>query len=135
MLDVGTGTGILSIAAAKLMPGSRIIAIDIDPQAVNVACENCAINGVSGQVETVEGAPRGFLSTAFDLVVANLTAEVIIDELPVLAGCLARSGTLLLSGILNELAADVGRGVSASRLALTESREKGEWTMIVAKHQ
>ena len=134
MLDVGTGTGILSIAAAKLMPGSRIVAIDVDPQAVNVARENCAINGVSGQVAAIVGEPRGFVSGSFDVVVANLTAEVIVDVLRDLARCLAPAGTLLLSGILNELAPDVERALTGSRLLPLEKRETGEWTMIGAKH-
>lgn len=134
MLDVGTGSGILSIAAAKLTPGSSIIAIDVDPQAVSVARENCAINGVSSQVETLESGPRAFASRSFTLVVANLTAEVIVDELPALTRCLGPSGTLVLSGILNELAADVERGLSTSGLALIERQEAGEWTMMAARH-
>ena len=133
MLDVGTGTGILSIAAAKLVPASSIIAIDIDPQAVEVARENCVINGVSQQVLTVEVEPRRFMPASFDLVVANLTAEVIVNLLADLKGCLASAGILLLSGILDELGPDVERALAESRLTLIERREAGEWILLAAR--
>jgi len=133
MLDVGTGTGILSIAAAKLVPASSIIAIDIDPQAVEVARENCVINGVSQQVKTVEAEPRRFMPASFDLVVANLTAEVIVNLLADLKGCLASAGILLLSGILDELGPDVERALAESRLTLIERREAGEWILLAAR--
>ncbi|HYV06577.1 MAG TPA: 50S ribosomal protein L11 methyltransferase, partial [Blastocatellia bacterium] len=85
LLDVGTGTGIIAIAAALLEPGSRITAIDIDPQAVVIARENASINNASNSVEIVEGGPRGFVGGAFDVVEANLTAEVIISLIDDLA--------------------------------------------------
>ena len=78
LLDVGTGTGILAIAAALLAPDSRVVAIDVDPQAVEVARENIAINGVSSRVELLEGQPRNLAGWQFNVVVANLTAEVIV---------------------------------------------------------
>lgn len=132
MLDVGTGTGILAIAAARLVPGSRVTAIDIDPQAVAVARENAEINKVSAQVEITEGVPRDFTGLGFDMVVANLTAEVIIDLMDDLAGCLKESGTLILSGVLAELQTDVERSVSGSNLKIIKRRVMGEWCSLVA---
>ena len=79
LLDVGTGTGILAIAAALLAPGSRVVAIDVDPLAVEVARENLAINNVSNAVELQVGQPGDLAAQKFEMVVANLTAEVIID--------------------------------------------------------
>jgi len=90
LLDVGTGTGILGIAAAKLVPKSKVMMIDIDPQAVQIAIENAAINGVSDSVRIKQGHARDQARGAFDVVVANLTAEVIINMMADLAGCLAR---------------------------------------------
>lgn len=137
LLDVGTGTGILAIAAALLepvsRPGFRLVAIEVDPQAVEVARENTAINNVSDRIELYEGQPRQFAGEGFDVVVANLTAEVIVDLMDDLAACLAPKGLMILSGILSELAADVERALVASGFAVTERREAGEWSALVAQ--
>lgn len=133
LLDVGTGTGILAIAAALLGPGSRIIAIDVDPKAVEVARENAEINVVSGSVEIVEGQARDFKDSLFDMVVANLTAEVIINLLEDLAGCLAASGMLILSGILTTLEADVESAATRSGLVIVERHHLGEWSALIAR--
>ena len=133
LLDVGTGTGILAIAAALLAPGSRVVAIDVDPQAIGVARENIAINGVSASVELLEGQPLNQAGQSFDVVVANLTAEVIVALMDDLASCLAPERLLILSGILNELAEDVERSLIASGLTVTERREAGEWCALLAR--
>ena len=133
LLDVGTGTGILAIAAAALVPGSRVVAIDIDPQAVEVARENAAINGVSDSIELFEAQPRELAGREFDVSVANLTAEVIIDLLDDLAACVVTEGLMILSGILSELAGDVERSLVASGLEVIERREAGEWSALVAR--
>ena len=133
LLDVGTGTGILAIAAALLVPGSRVVAIDVDPQAVEVARENLTINSVSAAVELLEAQPRNQRGQSFDVVVANLTADVIIALIDDLAGCLAPGGLMILSGILRELVEDVERSLVASTLIVTERREAGEWCAVVAR--
>jgi ribosomal protein L11 methyltransferase len=133
LLDVGTGTGILAIAAAALVPGSRVVAIDIDPQAVEVARDNAAINGVSDSIEVFEGQPRELAGREFDVLVANLTAEVIMDLLGDLAACVVTQGLMILSGILGELAEDVERSLAASGLEVIERREAGEWSALVAR--
>lgn len=133
LLDVGTGTGILAIAAARLMPGSQVTAIDIDPQAVKVARENAEINRASALIYIVEGVPQDFAGRELDIVVANLTAEVIIDLMADLVGALARYGTLILSGILIELQSDVERSISESGLTIIKRREMGEWCSLVAR--
>jgi ribosomal protein L11 methyltransferase len=134
LLDVGTGTGILAIAAALLHPGSQVIGIDVDPEAVEVARENVAINRVPvPQIEVLEGQPKQFADRAFDLVVANLTAEVIIDLLPELTGCLAAGGLLILSGILSELVSSVVSELSESGFSVLEQKESAEWSALVAR--
>src|SRR5262249_35791206 len=104
LLDVGTGTGILAIAAALLEPRSRIVAIDVDPVAVAVARDNVAANHVSHAIQIMEAVPST-LDETFNIVVANLTAEVIVDNMKDLADCLASQGTMILSGILTPLVA------------------------------
>jgi len=133
LLDVGTGTGILAIAAALLQPGSRITAIDIDPQAVAVARENAAINNVSSSIEIIEGGPRDFTGRGFDMVVANLTAEVIIGLVADLTECLAVAGMLILSGILTTLEADVENSATRAGLTIVERQHLGEWSALLAR--
>jgi ribosomal protein L11 methyltransferase len=133
MIDVGTGTGILAIAAAKLVPGSRISAIDIDPLAVEVARQNAAINRVEGALEIREGRPRDFRGGAFDVVVANLTAEVIVDLFDDLAACLSASGSMILSGILTTLRPEVEARAAGAGLEIVERNEAGEWSALVAR--
>ena len=132
LLDVGTGTGILAIAAAKLAPESRITAIDIDPLAVEVARENAEINTASN-LDIFAGQPKDCHDQKFDMVVANLTAEVIIDLMSDLVACLADSGLMILSGILTSLAGDVERRAVDAGLEIIERSEAGEWAALVAR--
>lgn len=133
MLDVGTGTGILAIAAALIHPRSHITAIDVDPLAVEVARENVSINNVAQAVDVVEGQPRDYAGRAFDMVVANLTAEVIIALIDDLVGCLAPAGVMILSGILNSLRTDVERSLIEAGLVIVDRSEDGEWAALVAR--
>lgn len=97
-LDVGTGTGILAIAAAKVFPGARVEAYDTDADAIGIARENARLNGVDRQISFRAGGIDEQTQSA-DLVCANLTAPVIVDLLPLLLG--ATCGRLVLSGILD----------------------------------
>jgi ribosomal protein L11 methyltransferase len=131
LLDVGTGTGILAIAASVLAPGSRVIAIDVDPQAVDIARENAALNQVSIEIS---GQPlTSFAGGDLDAVVANLTAEMIVDLFPALVACLAPSGLLILSGILTELAQEVEKTAASADVVIEERAEAGEWCGIIAR--
>jgi ribosomal protein L11 methyltransferase len=135
LLDVGTGTGILAIAAALLAPGSRITAIDVDPQAIEVALENSGINSVLDSIEIIEGQPRAFIGRGFDVVVANLTAEVIIGMIDDLASCLAASGMMILSGILTALEADVESSATRAGLTIVERHRLGEWSALIVRRR
>lgn len=130
-LDVGTGTGILAIAAALLEPASRVAAIDVDPVAVQTARENVASNGVADRVEVYEGTARKFAGRAFDMLAANLTAESIIVELPGFVSCISASASIILSGILTELAEDVALAGKKSGLMPVERVESAEWTALL----
>ena len=133
LLDVGTGTGILAIGAALLAENSRIVAIDLDPLAVEVAKENIAINRVENRIEILEGEAKDFAGQTFDVVVANLTAEVIIAVMDDLVACLSASGLMILSGILTILREDVEKSATEAGLKIIERREAGEWAMLVAQ--
>jgi ribosomal protein L11 methyltransferase len=128
LLDVGTGTGILAIAAAKLDARSRIEACDTDAEAVEIARENATLNGVAAQINfrvgTIEAA-----GASFDCVCANLTADVILPLLPALIG--ATCGRLILSGILDTQAASIRTRLAELGVNNTETVADGEWVAII----
>src|SRR6185436_1007574 len=97
-LDVGTGTGILAIAAAKLFPDARVEACDTDSEAIRIAEENAQLNAVPNVIFRVGSVDEGVTASA-DCVCANLTADTITQILPILIG--ATCGRLILSGILD----------------------------------
>ncbi len=131
VLDVGTGSGVLAIAAARCGAAS-VMACDTDPTAVAVAQENAQLNGVEVTITagSVDEVPPG----RFDVVVANILAGVITRLAPHLADRLAASGTLIVSGILNEQADDVALGLEAAGLAVTGRTIEGDWVALTAGH-
>lgn len=129
LLDVGTGTGILAIAAAKIYTSARVTACDIDDDAIGIARENAALNGVAGRIDfragTIDDASR-----AFDCVCANLTADVIVALLPALIG--ASSRRLILSGILESQIDRVRAPLHAAGINDLVVTAAGEWVAINA---
>jgi ribosomal protein L11 methyltransferase len=99
VLDVGTGTGILGMAAA-LFGATTVMALDNDPEAVSAASDNCARNNLQGTME-VAGTPLNSLSGPFSLVIANIVHDVLLELAPDLARLTADGGQLILSGILS----------------------------------
>jgi ribosomal protein L11 methyltransferase len=127
MLDVGTGTGILAIAAIKLFPGARVIGFDIDPEAIDVARENAEINGVLDEVDLEVNKLASFHGQDFDVVLANLTADVIAPLAADFPRVLKPNGTLIVSGILREQGAEVCAALAAHGLQVLEAKPDGEW--------
>jgi ribosomal protein L11 methyltransferase len=127
-LDVGTGTGILAMAAAKLFPDAHIEALDTDPEAVEIARENARLNSVSDQIAFQVGGVSEQTSSA-DLVCANLTAPVIVELLPLLLG--ATCGRLVLSGILAEQIEQVRSRLLELGTDNFEIEQDGEWIALV----
>jgi ribosomal protein L11 methyltransferase len=128
-LDVGTGTGILAIAAAKLFPNARIEACDTDAEAIAIARENARLNGVAERITFRVGTIEETTASA-DLVCANLTADVILKTLPALLS--ATCGHLVLSGILDSQAEAVrARLLESGVTEPSEIMQDGEWIAIV----
>jgi ribosomal protein L11 methyltransferase len=127
-LDVGTGTGVLAIAAAKLRPASRVEACDTDPLAVRVAEENARLNGLEGRLRFWVGTVDERTASA-DVVCANLTADVIVPLLPALVG--ATCGRLILSGILETQEEFVRSSLRRLGLESFEVAREGEWVAVV----
>ena len=127
VLDLGCGSGILAIAAAKLGAPS-VAALDFDPDAVGVARENLAANGVSKTVATVARGDvlRDALPTA-RVVVANILASVLVDAAPRIAASVEPGGALILSGILETQFADVEAAYRACGFTCEHSVVDAEW--------
>ncbi len=127
VLDMGTGSGILAIAARKLGAG-RVAASDDDPKAVEVARENAAANGVALELVL---APAEIPGT-FDLVVANILANTLVALAPAVAANLAPGGVVLLSGLLAPQEDEVRRAYVARGLAPVPGgdRRQGEWSLL-----
>ncbi len=130
-LDVGTGTGILSIAAAKLYPSARIEACDVDAEAIAIARENATLNGVQDErIRFRVGTIDDTTTSSADCVCANLTADVILELLPALVG--ATCGRLILSGILDTQTETIL--TSLREHGVTHSPEvtaDGEWVALI----
>jgi ribosomal protein L11 methyltransferase len=127
-LDVGTGTGILAIAAAKLAAEARIVACDTDTDAIRIAHENAVLNDVASRIDFQIGSVSEEMASA-DFVCANLTAPVIIDLLPTLLG--ATCGRLVLSGILDSQFEMVNRRLMQLTASVNEVMQDGEWVALV----
>jgi ribosomal protein L11 methyltransferase len=128
-LDVGTGTGILAIAAAKLFPNARVEAVDTDAQAIEIARENARLNEVAQTIVFSVGTVNDATASA-DLVCANLTADVISSILPQLIG--ATCGRLVVSGILDvQLEAMRARLHECGVPEPLEVLNDGEWIALI----
>ena len=130
VLDVGCGSGILSIAAAKLGAQS-VDSVDIDPIAIEATTTNAARNGLSHVIR----ARVGSLPTErvpFDVVAANLIASVLIDLAPELAAEVHRDGTLIASGIFVDRERDVRAAFARARLDVGNGWDEGDWVALEA---
>ena len=134
-LDVGTGTGILAIAAAKLnlkfqISNLKLLACDTDVDSVKIAKENAVLNGVGGLIEFEDGSiSEG--TPVFDFVCANLTLDVIEPLLPMLIQ--KSSAILLLSGILADQQSQIGAALTSLGVEVYEVARSGEWISLVVK--
>ena len=127
-LDVGTGTGILAIAAALLAPAAHVEACDTDADAIEIARENAAANHVGDKIGLRVGSVDEKTSSA-DFICANLTADVIVKLLPTLVGL--SCGRLVLSGILETQIESVTGRLSELAITEVEITQAGEWVAIV----
>ena len=133
MLDLGCGSGILSIAALKLGAASAV-AVDIDDKCLDVAYENAALNGIGKDVYTVkvgdvlgDEAMRAELGGGYDIVLANIVADVIIGLAPMVHSLLAPGGLFLCSGIIDDRAEEVAEHLRQAGLEIVTTRSADGW--------
>ena len=139
-LDLGSGSGILSIAALRLGAESAT-GVDIDPKAEDIARENAAYNGftaprftaLTGNVTTDKPLMSRLSQTHYDTVLVNIVADVIIGLAPVLPSFLSESSNLICSGILDSRLNEVVAAIEQAGLTVTSIRAKEDWRCITAK--
>ncbi len=141
LIDIGTGSGILAIAAAKLGAGP-ILAVDIDAEAVRVARENIAANGVADRIRVEQGSLAEVLSGQFGapqpagLVVANILARVIVTLIGQgLAQTVTPGGLLVVSGILEAQAFEVHAALQAQGMTLRAQEHLEDWVAIIGQRE
>ncbi|SOC15765.1 [LSU ribosomal protein L11P]-lysine N-methyltransferase [Rhodobacter sp. JA431] len=134
--DIGCGTAVLGMAAAKLWP-ETVLASDIDPVAVETARANVVSNGLEGRVVCLEAAgfahPELQDAAPFDLIFANILKAPLISLAPDMGRFCAESGHVILSGILHEQADEVIAAYEAQSFTLVSRDEFGDWTTLVLK--
>lgn len=134
--DIGCGTAVLAMAAARIWPGP-VLASDIDSQAVDVARANVASNDLEGRVICIEAAgfdaPELRQAAPFDLVFANILKGPLIGLAPDMAGSVCAGGHVILSGILNEQADEVIGVYAQNGLALVKHETVFEWSTLLLR--
>ena len=141
-LDLGSGSGILSIAALRLGAQSAI-GIDIDPKAEDIARENAAYNGfgspeftaLTGNVTEDKDLMAKLAADEYDLVLVNIVADVIIGLSPVLPNFLTEKSTLICSGILDVRLEEVCAALTKAGLTITAIKEKEDWRSVTARKE
>jgi ribosomal protein L11 methyltransferase len=129
-LDVGTGSGVLAIACAKLFPEASGVAVDVDADAVDVSRENAMRNAVIDRV-SVSATPVEEVHGPFDVVTANILPDVLIPLAGAIAARVAEGGTLILSGILRELADGVEAAYVALGMRTSAQLDEEGWRALV----
>ena len=139
---MGSGSGILSIAALRLGAASAV-GIDIDPKAEDIARENAAYNGfgspaftaLTGNVTEDKALMEKLAADEYDLVLVNIVADVIIGLSPVLPNFLTDKSTLICSGILDVRLEEVCAALEAAGLTVTAVKAKEDWRSVTARKE
>ena len=139
VLDLGTGSGILSIAAV-LLGAREAVGVDIDPVAVRTARENAAMNGIGpDRFRPLQGdllrdpALAAEMGEGFDLIAANIVADAIIAVCPSFLRFLRPGGMVITSGIISERVGEVTAALAAQGLELVETKESEGWAAVIAR--
>jgi ribosomal protein L11 methyltransferase len=133
VLDVGTGTGILGITCAKL-GAAKVLCLDIDKKAVEIARENVRVNDVAACVD-VRSRPVHVLNGSYDLIVANLTEKLLVKLKDTLEALLQERGYLIISGIITENREMVEKAFLGASLVRHDTRIEKEWISYVLRKE
>lgn len=133
IIDVGSGSGILAIAAALLLPEAEVVAVEIDPLACRVAKENLVLNNVEKRVRLIEGDTTKLDGTKYDIILSNLTCEDNIDLLGLYKDILAIDGFLIMAGILREKLDRLEPGLKKWEFRPVEEELTDMWAGLVVR--
>ncbi len=131
VLDIGTGSGILAITCARL-GAKEVLGTDIDPLAVKIARENADMNGLSQKISVAEGDLVDAVSGTYDIVVANIIADIIKILAPKVPPFMKEDGIFIASGIIKDKYEMVKEAVLSAGLTIIEEKEMNEWCALVA---
>lgn len=142
ILDLGCGSGILSIIA-MLLGADHALAVDIDPNAAKTASENAEKNGIdmskyitaAGNAVTDKNIKEMISAEKYDIILANIVADVIISLIPTVKASLKQTGTFITSGIILDRINDVENALTENGFEILQTLKKGEWAAIAAKLQ
>ncbi len=132
VFDIGCGSGILGVVAAKL-GAKKVVAVDFDEVAVDVALKNIENNHVADQVSVYHGNLMDNIDDKGDIILVNIIADVIITMAPDFQHYLKPSGTLIASGIILEKIELVKKALQAQNIEVYKTVEKGEWTALFGR--
>ncbi|HEY0316153.1 MAG TPA: 50S ribosomal protein L11 methyltransferase [Sphingomonas sp.] len=136
--DVGTGTGLLAFAAMALWPRAHAVATDIDPVSIEVTAENAQANAVNEDrlaLAVAEGVDHPLYRelAPFDLVIANILAQPLIELAPSISATLAPGGTLILAGLLDTQAAAVASAYRREGMRPADTIRNGDWSILMLR--
>ena len=131
-LDLGTGTGLLAVVAARC-GAARVLAVDLDPEAAAVAADVVSANGAAAVVEVRAGSIGDLAGETFDGIAANIQVSFFLAHAAALVGALADGGVLVASGFLEDDAAEVAAALSAAGVGLQSRWMKRPWVCLAAR--
>ena len=131
VLDVGTGSGVLALAAL-LLGVPRAMAIDVDDAALRVAADNARVNGLDARVQLTRGGPE-VVNTTFPLVLANILAAPLIEMAPTLVRRVGHHGQLVLSGVASSVASEVANAYVHHGMHRINSEARAGWSTLVLR--
>ena len=139
VLDLGTGSGVLAVAAARL-GATSVLALDADPQAVRAARDNARLNGLEAIVRVEEGTLEGALGPSttlrtgpFDVIAANISPSAIVELAGAMAAALKPDGVVIAGGFSEERVADVAAALRAAGLTVERTLSDGDWRTHVGR--
>ncbi|MCR6544942.1 50S ribosomal protein L11 methyltransferase [Dehalobacterium formicoaceticum] len=132
VIDVGSGSGILALTAAKLGAG-KVLAIDHDPVSIDATRDNITLNGANARVSVVQGDLASGIKGTADIIVANIIADVIIRLIPQTLALLEKNGIFIASGIIKERLLDVETVLKEHAFLIEKVMHEGEWVVVIAR--
>jgi len=133
VLDVGTGSGILAIAAVLLNDNISVTAIDNDPVAIDAARRNCSLNNVGDRIELIVGSTESVAGRRFDAILSNLTCEDIISLLPSYRQLLASGGAVICAGVLAEKQGRLEAAIPHHGFSIERAETEGMWCGLILR--